>query len=251
MKIRRSVTVLFFGVFAGSVAADNMRFVTEIFPPFSMEEGGKATGPIADIVRQVCQRLKTECVIEVLPWRRAMSMAEKGEVDGIYPSIRNAEREKAFYLGSPIVDTAYSLFAADSSKFVYKQPADLIGYSVGVYGPSGTSKTLEEATQGLTGVMTTIELDNGTVLKKLLGGRYGDKGLGMLNRDVGNYLIKQDGIKGVKVVGDLKKIQYHIGLSRNKLTEQQAAKFNDALKALSSEGKLKAILDKYGLMLES
>ncbi|SFN58101.1 polar amino acid transport system substrate-binding protein [Formivibrio citricus] len=222
-----------------------MLWVTEPFHPYSYKENGKVAGPFADIVQAACDRLKVECTMEIFPWRRALRMAEEGQVSGLFGVAKTPEREKAFYLSEPILDTAYSFFAPVSSQFSYQRVEDLNGYTVGVYGPSATSKALENVAQGKTNIV--IEVANLTAIKKLIGGRYGDKALVLVNREVGLSLLKEEKITNLKLVGDLQKIQFTIGLSRKKVSEQQAIQFNNAVKALIKEGKVKAILEKHGM----
>lgn len=235
----------------GAACAAELKFVTEPLPPYSYEAPGstKGAGPVAEVILAVCAKLNTSCSIEVLPWRRALAMAEAGEVDAIFCFLRTPEREKKFYISEMIIEGAYSLFAAEASTFKYTQPKDLDGYTIGAYGPSGTAATLEEVLKSSSSGRAEIDVDNITVLKKLAGGRYGDggKSLALLNRDVGVHLMKSEGISGLKQVGVVKKLAYGIGFSRKKVPELQFNQFNDALKQLIKEGKVKTILGKYGM----
>lgn len=232
---------------ARSALAAEMKFATQAFPPFSYEANGKAAGPLVEVVTLVCERLKAKCSIEVLPWRRAVDMAEGGELDGIFPVSRTPEREKELHISDFITETAYSFFAPEASSFKYGQPKDLDGRTIGVYGPSGTATALEDALKAGSTGRAIIELTNVVVLKKVAEGRYGDKGLGLVNRDVALQLLKSEGIAGVKAVGELKKLAYGIGFSRKKVDPATFTQFNDALKAVIKEGKVKAILDKHSI----
>jgi polar amino acid transport system substrate-binding protein len=252
MKRARTIAVLLGSLFfVGASFAAELKFVTEPFPPFSYEVAGtsKGAGPIADVIDAVCAKIKATCSIEVLPWRRAYSMAENGEVDGIFSFLRTPEREKLFLISDMIVDGAISLFAAESSTFKYSKPKDLDGYTIGVYGPSGTATVLEDTLKAGSTGRPEVDTNNVLVLKKLAGGRYGEggKGLAVINRDVGLYLMKSEGITGLKQVGDLQRIAYGIGFPKKKVQEAQFNEFNEALKALIKEGKVKTILDKHGM----
>lgn len=247
MRLRHLAGCSLAALLMASAGAENLRFVTESFQPFTYEEGGKGAGPIADIVQSVCGRIKAVCTIDVLPWRRALLLAEQGEADGIFTVLKVPEREKKFFLTEPVVETAYALFALDSGTYPYKTAKDLMGRTVGVYGPSGTSITLADMIKDISGVTVVMETDNATALRKLPAGRYGDDGIVMINRDVAYFLMKQAGIKNLRQVAEVKKIQYHIGLSRKKVNEDLVRRFNDGLNALIKEGAVKVILDKYGM----
>ena len=239
----------------GSALSTELKFVSEPLAPFIMQASGtnRVTGPMADVLQAVCERIRSQCSVEVYPWRRAYKMVESGEVDGILPFFHTLEREKIFFMSDVVVETAFSVFAMNASNLRYSQPRDLDGLKIGVYGPSGISSTVEALLKSGSTGKAEIALNNLSVLRMLAAGRYGnaDTAVGVLNRDVGLYLMNSEGIQGLKVVGDLQKVAYAIGLSRKKVTNLQFQQFNDALKALTHEGTIRAILDKYGMKAAS
>ena len=234
-------------VLTGHAQAAPMVFVAQAFPPFVADQQGRAEGPFPDVVRAVCEAMKVPCTVEIYPWRRALRMAEEGEADGILVIQKLPERERYLYLTGPIVQSAYSVFATNTATIMYRQPMDLEGYTLGAYGPSATSQTAESIAQAAPSIKLIIEIDNATVLRKLSARRYGERAVGVMNVDVGNYLIKRDGIAGLKVIGEIKKIEYLIGLSRRKLSAKQAEEFNAALRELTRKNVIKAIIEKYGM----
>ena len=236
----------------GTAWSSELSFVTEHFPPFSYEVSAtkQGTGPMTEVVTAVCNKIRAQCTIQAYPWRRAMLMAKSGEVDGIFSFLRTPEREQSFFFSENIVESAYSFFAPTPSTFHYKKPQDLEGYTVAVYGiASGTGIALQDLLTPVANVTITTDIKNSTVLKKLAAGRYGnsEKTIAAMNRDVGLHLIKVEGIKGIKVVGDYQKISYGIGFSKTRVSEAQFKEFNDALKDLIKEGRVSAILGEYGL----
>lgn len=204
---------------------------------------------MAEVVQAVCTRLGWDCSVEVFPWRRALRMAESGAVDGIFSVLKNPEREAAFYVSEMVVETAYGFFVSERSSFFYRAPGDLEGFTVGVYGPSGTSAVLAEMlTPGLV-KQVVVDIANVNVLKKLAAGRYGDEHrvVAAINLDVGRYLVANEGISGIRPAGDFKKVAYGIGLSRQKVSEAQFGEFNAALQELIRQGKVREILRRHGL----
>lgn len=233
---------------SAAVAADSFQFVTtDTFPPFSIVEGGKLSGPFPEVALAVCAEIGASCRIEVLPTRRAMAMAEEGELDGIFSLLKTRERDALFFFSEPVVDTAYSLFALAANPFLYREARDLSGQTVGVYGPSGTQSVLQELIKDLPAVQLQVELNNERLLQKLVSGRYGAEGLAVMNRDVGFYLLKKGGITGVKAVGEIGKAQYFIAFSRKKVAPEKFERFNAGLKRLIERGALDAILAKYAM----
>ncbi len=230
-----------------ALAETSMTFVMEPFPPFSHADKGVAGGPFPEVLNAVCASLQIHCKIEVMPWRRGFAMAEMGSADGIFVFVHTPEREKDFFFTDPVIQTGYGLFARKSSKLAFATAKDLAGYTVAVYGPSGTSTAAEELTRNATGMRLEIEVDNQAVMRKLDAGRYAEPAAAFMNRDVGNWLITQQKFTNVKLAGEAKKVDYGIGLSRKRVTPEQAERFNQALRELVKKGVIKSIAEKYGL----
>lgn len=123
---------------------DTLHFATESLPPFNYEENGAPAGPMLEIIQAACNIAQLTCTAEIMPWRRAIALAENGRVDGVFSILLTESREKKFFLSDPIIRTSYSFFALKASAWEYRTPSDLNGMTIGVYGPSGTSETLQE-----------------------------------------------------------------------------------------------------------
>ncbi|MGY3915564.1 transporter substrate-binding domain-containing protein [Aeromonas australiensis] len=62
------------------------------YPPYSWQEGDEVKGIYADIVRAVVAGMEEyEVVIKALPWRRGLSMIEKGHGFAIFPPYYNPD----------------------------------------------------------------------------------------------------------------------------------------------------------------
>ena len=236
---------------SASVHAQSMHFTTEQFPPFTFDEKGVIAGPVPEIVHATCAWLQIECAFKMYPWRRAYQLAERGQADGIFVLQRLPEREKDFYFTDAVIGSSFGVFAQTTSRLRYSAPWDLDGYMVGVYGPSATSAAAEEIVRAASGANLVLEVDNPTVFKKLAGGRYGNRSAVVMNTDVGRYLLNQNRITGIEFAGEVKKIEYSIGLSKRKLTQAQFERFNSAVRELSQNGTIDAIVEKYGMTAPS
>jgi len=224
-----------------------LTFSTQDFPPFSRENNGGAAGPFADIVRLICQRMQTNCVIVVLPWRRTLAEVKLDQLDGVFPISRLPAREADYYFIGPILESSFTIYALTGSTIKFHDAKDFAGYTIGVYGPSGISATLEKMTSDLPSVKIVMEINHLTVLKKLSAGRYGLKGFGFIDRDGAQYLMSEEHISNVQAVADIKTMDFYIGLSRKSISPEMAAQFAENLAALRASGELAAILKKYGL----
>lgn len=244
------IGVLLTGLGAALQAAPEppLRFVTEPFPPYTYASQGKAAGPMVDVLQAACAQLKRACQIEVLPWRRALAMAERGEVDGIFTVSNTAERRQYFHVSVPVIDARYTLFAQAGEDFrLGADRQQLKGRTIGVYGPSGTAIALDELIAGVPDVGKHVEPDNITVLRKLAAGRYGHEGLALLNEAVALELIRSENLAGLQAAGTIKQFSYAFGLSRSRVTPEEARRFDAALHALCSSGRTAALLKPYAL----
>ena len=230
----------------GRAQAQPMTFVMENFPPFIVDDHGQGVGPYTDVVRAVCAAMQVQCTFKLLPWRRAYAMAQSGAVDGIFVIARNPEREQAFFFSDPVFQSSFAVFARRPN-FNYIQPQDLKGFTVATYGPSAVSKEMEALSKTVPNMHLEMEIDNPAVLRKLLAGRYPEPAAAVMNKEVGLHIIAREKLAGVRVAGEFKQIAYAIGLSRNKVNEEQAERFNRTLRELVKQGTIKTIADKYGL----
>lgn len=231
---------------SAATAAPPLNFVTEAFPPYTYTEAGHAAGPMVEVLSEVCAQLRRECRVELLPWRRALRSAERGEVDGILAFVDLPERRKLFHISAPVIDARYVFFARAGQEFTYRGPKSLEGHVVGVYGPSGASLVLAELIAGLS-VETSLEPDNPTVLRKLLAGRYGEQGLALINESMALLLMRGDGYGGLQATGMAKSFGYSFGLSLQKVKRADRLAFDAALIDLCRKGRVADLLKRHGL----
>lgn len=245
--MRSLLLVLGLLLLAGNLTADDLHFVTEEFPPFSYSRGSQAGGAISEVVQAVCSELGYHCSIEVHPWRRALRLAEDGLVDGIFTVIQSPARSQAFFITPMLVTSGYDFYTRRESDFIYRQPSDMRGKQIGVYGPSGTSFVLSEALKGVSAVDIQLVTDNQRLMLMLNAGRFGQNGVVVLNRDVARHLIEHNQLYGLRQAGHLSSISYGVGFSRKKVGAAQFELFNRSLAKLIKSGQVGVILQRYGL----
>lgn len=233
---------------AGAGAQPTMHFVTEPFPPYTYAADGHAAGPMVDVLQAACARLAWRCEVEVLPWRRALNMAQRGEVEGIFTVVDSPERRQYFHVSPPVIEGRYVLFARQGSGFQYGgDPQVLAGRVIGAYGPSATALTLEQLIDGVPRTRSEIEPDNRTVVRKLAAGRYGEDGLALANEAVAQHLMREDGIRNLQPAGLVKAFGYSFGLTRQSIDLAQAQALAKTLYELCRSGRTAELLKPYGL----
>ncbi len=231
---------------AQAAPAPRRLFLTEPFPPYTYERAGKPAGPMVDVLDKACEQLGWRCEIRVMPWRRALALAEQGAADGLFTVVDAPERRKYFALSPAVLQARYTVFGRQGESLQYKGPASLEGRTVAAYGPSGTSMMLEELAQGLQ-TQTLIERDNLTVLRMLHAGRYGPQGLVLMNEAVALWLTAQYDMPPLQAVGTVKQFGYHFGLSRQRLSVADQQRFQRSLQQLCRSGRMAELLQPYAL----
>lgn len=225
-----------------------MRFVTEALPPYSHVADGQPAGPLVDVLQAACARLAWRCSVEILPWRRALRMAQAGEVPGLFAIVTPPTTRPRFHVSPPVVDARYVLFARSADALEFRgDAAQLAGRTVGVYGPSAAEDALRALMTGVPGARAEIEADNLTVLRKLAAGRYGEGGLALANEAVAQQLVREERLAGLRVAGVVKSFGYAFGLNRERVTAADAQAFAGALQALCATGRIAELLKPYGL----
>lgn len=230
-------------------SAADFRFVTEALPPYSFEAEGRAAGPMVDVLQAACARLEWRCSVEILPWRRALRMAQAGEVEGMFSIVTppNTARPR-FHVSPAVVEGRYVLLARSGEALRYEGDARLLmGRIVGVYGPSGAQDALKALIDGVPGARAEVETDNRAVLRKLAVGRYGEAGLALANEGAAQHLIREDGIAGLQTVGVVKTFGYAFGLNNQRVDAATAAAFAKALQELCRSGRTAELLKPHGL----
>lgn len=228
-----------------SAQAVELKFNTQDFPPFSYETNGVVSGPMADVIAEACKAMDAQCTSTLFPWTRAQELVKTGKANAMYPIGKNAEREQWLYFSPAFFRTEYGFFVTEDNPLQFKDVADVKGYTVAVFGPSNTSKTLEDIKQKLGG---SLEIDMQPVdddgFRKLSVGRV--KAV-FSNRDVGNATIKNMGLKNIRYAGAFQALDYYIGFSKEFTEKKVADQFNEAVRTLFKQGFMAKIADKYHL----
>ncbi len=235
---------------ASQAWSQELKFNTQDFPPFNYEIDGVVAGPAADIIVKVCAEAQIKCTFELLPWIRAQEQVKNGQANGMFIIGWNQKRAEWLHFAPPIMNTEYGIFVREDNLLQYKDLSDVQGFTVGVYGPSNTSNSLEKIRdgmkeKGLDPIKIDMRPDDESGFKKL--------GLGRLdavfsNRDVGYALIAKLGLKNnIRYAGPTKKLKYYIGFSKEHNDQNILQNFDDAYLKLYKDGAVKTILERYGM----
>jgi len=231
------------------LGAAELTFNTQEFAPFNYSIGGVVSGPVVEVVSTVCTVAKIKCRFKSLPWRRAQADVKTGKANGMFVIGWNKERAKWLNFSPPILNTEYGFFVRNSNNLEFREISDIAGYSIGVYGPSNTSNSLEKIKSDLEALgADTISIDlrpyDETGFRKLSLGRVDAV---YSNRDVGVVLTHKLGLKNVRYAGSQKRLKYYVGFSKAHTDKALVDRFNAAFNKLHAQGAIQKILVSYGM----
>jgi polar amino acid transport system substrate-binding protein len=95
-----------------------LRLLTENAPPMSFTRDGEPSGLSVEVVRALLARTGDNGQIEVMPWTRALHLAQQQEDIALFSTVRTAEREHRFQWVGPIVVGTTSFYSLKSRDLV-------------------------------------------------------------------------------------------------------------------------------------
>ncbi|MGD9367372.1 MAG: DUF1566 domain-containing protein [Desulfobacteraceae bacterium] len=229
---------------------------TQDFVPFHYKTShkGEAYGPVPQIVKLACRSAGINCrIILYDEWRMAQEDVKIGKSDGMFVIVWNSARAKWLHRSTAIVETEYGLFVRDDDDLAFdqilKRPSDMDGYTIGVYGPSGTSTSLKNLKTALESkgakLYIKMESDNKTLFKKLSTSK--GKYAVYSNRIVGESVIRGLGLNNIRYSGMHRGLSYYVGFSKQRVPLWVVQKFNKAHKQLVDEGAVMSIMANHSM----
>jgi len=237
---------------ASDLTATELRFNTRDFYPFSYQVNQRVSGPVADIIREVCKRIDITCSFKLMDWTLAQKEVQEGKADGLFVVGWNRQRADWLLFSPQILKTEYGFFMAAGNIVQFKENRDIAGFRVGVYGPSNTSRLLNEIHDKMSRDQTIkpIEIDlrpDEVELLKDLNSSNRTITAVYSNKDVGNAIKKKLGLINVLYAGTQKKLDYFIGFNKKTIDKKLLFRFNSEFIKLYKSGYVKKTLDFYDI----
>lgn len=146
--------------------------VTENLPPLNyQDEQGVAQGFSVELLQLIAARAGLSLECQVLPWQRAMQVAETDADSVLFSLTRTPERDARFQWVGPIAHRRILVYKlASRADLLLTRLTELGGARIGVVRNSAADSALQAA-----GLRPQVELelglDDATNLRKLLAGR--------------------------------------------------------------------------------
>jgi polar amino acid transport system substrate-binding protein len=226
---------------------------TQDFAPFHYKIAmfeNKVYGPVTEIIRAACTEAGINCILRLYDdWGKAQELVKTSQAHGMFVIGWNAERAKSLLPSVPIIETEYGFFVRANDPLQLTKIEDINGYTIGVYGPSNTSKTLRQIENALRGKNMQIHVkedrDDKPLFKELAEAQ--SIRAVFSNRDVGNSIIRGLGLSNLRYAGPYKKLLYYVGFSKDLVHKSIVDRFNEAFQNLQKKGVVQEIYANSGL----
>jgi len=240
---------------AESYSEDTLIATTSSVPPYVYLDGKKPAGLVVDIIRELEKRLGLAKInIQVLPWKRALRMAELGKSDFVFFSGRSAEREVwGDYMATPIITEHYKLYSLASDVVnISSQYDNAFKYRIGtergcLYGYGALREAIDKKFHS-----NTISNTMTNNINMLLAGHVNV----IAGDDVRvRWALKKLGVSdqvstvAFKDISEVVALEWptHIIFSKQKHREGLKKKMEAALQDLKQDGTYQRIVGKYSL----
>ncbi|CDZ25317.1 ABC transporter substrate-binding protein [Neorhizobium galegae] len=223
---------------SGAHAQQAIVFSTESYPPFSYQEpGGNYRGAGIDQVDMIMQDAGTPYTLEIMPWARAIAMAETQSMHCVFAAARTPEREPRFKWVVPLFVDRNILVRHAGSKVAATTLEEAKQYTVGTHRADYTEGLLKSS--GFRKIDLSANVD--TTLRKLLQDR-----IDMMPMSEGVYQkLKADGTPIEKVILFT---EQHLGIACHpNVPDDLIARMQAGLDRLIKDGIQTAILKRYGI----
>lgn len=114
-------------------AQESLLILAEHAPPASMKEGDEVTGRETEKIRDMLGRLAIPYKIEILPWKRAITMAQQQKHTCVYSTSRTPERENLFKWIGPTDEAEWVFVGRADHKFQLRTLDDARSLRIGTY----------------------------------------------------------------------------------------------------------------------
>ncbi len=202
-------------------------------------------GFLVEISKESFKRVGYDLEIRFVPWKRAMSEAKFGKVDGVLGAWYNVERTKSFEYTEFIGKSTLIFIKRKSQNIEYNTLKDLKDYRIGV----------------VRGYTYTDEFDKAAFLKKDIVPTTEQNLLKLIHKridvtpdieEVVHYIIKSkipEYLGSVESVGKPLKVHliYNIISKKNPASKKIAQDFNIGLKMMKEDGTYDDILKENGI----
>jgi polar amino acid transport system substrate-binding protein len=224
-------------LFAGAAQAEPLKLVTEEYPPFSFREKNVFKGASVDQVDILMKGAGLAYSIDMMPWARALALAETNKSTCVFTTVHNDERDGKFKWVEPLLTGRTVLIRKASAAVAPRTLAEATKYVIGTQRGDFTADVLKA------NHFSKVDLasDFNFTYKKLTLGR-----IDMMPISETYYnKLRREGAQ-VEFVLVLAEQVYSIACNKG-VPDETIGKMQAALTTLISDGTQTALFARYGL----
>ncbi|WP_416795449.1 substrate-binding periplasmic protein [Ciceribacter azotifigens] len=236
--MKRLALLLLLGT-ASAAGAETVHFTTEEYPPYNFREGNEYRGLGYEQVVALMKEAGIDYTIEMMPWARALALAESEPLYCVFTTAHIAERNKHFKWVEPLAIDRNVMVARQGAGIKALTIAEAREYVVGTQRNDYTQQLLERNGFPKVDLATDLEL----TLKKLLSGR-----IDMMPISERYYLQLREEGHPIEKRFVLTEQQFSIACNLD-FPEDLLLKMQAGLDKLIADGTQRKILTKYGMQI--
>lgn len=233
---------LFLIASAAFAHSQSLTFSTEDYPPYSFTDAnGNAGGVYMEQLEIMMAKEGLDYKVTVMPWARAIALAETQPMHCVFATARTAEREDKFKWIVPLHTDRNVLIALKAKNIRIKQINESFGYTVGTQRNDYTETILRQ--MGFLHI--DLSADFNLTLNKLFAGR-----IDMMPMSESTYNKIARGSGNFEKVVTLS--EQVLGVACNKsVPDAVIARLQNRLHDLIADGTQRRIFEKYDLIIHN
>lgn len=220
-----------------AAAQDTIHFTTEDYPPYNFREGNEIKGAGYDMVMKIMEITSLPHTIEMMPWARAIALAEATPMHCVFTAAHIPERENRFQWVEPIAVGRNFMIGRKGGDIAVKTIEESVGLVVGTQRDDYTQTLLENA--GFTKIDLATDLK--LTLKKLETGR-----IDLMPIDEQHFIALEKEGEPIEVKYVFTEQTFSIACN-NDFPKDTLARMQAALDQIIADGTQAKILETYGL----
>lgn len=237
----KALIAILFAMVGMPALADPLRLVTEDYPPYAFRDGGVLKGTSIEQIERIMKETGLEHTVEIMPWARALALAEKEPMYCVFTTAHNAARDPNFKWVEPLLSGRTLLIRKQGSSVAPKDLAEATKLSVGATRDDFTVELLKAKGFG----RIDLAADFNLTLKKLVLGRID---LMPIAEDYYSKL-RRDGV-GIERVLLLSEQSFSLACNKS-VPDADIVKMQASLDRLIADGTQARIFKAYGLEIQS
>ena len=225
-----------------------LRIRADSWMPFNGDPVGEKPGYVVELLREIFEPRGVKIDYQIMPWAAAVKAAETGEIDGIIGANRK-EAAKLVVGRESIAEPKFALFVRAAASWKYESLRSLQGVKLGAIEGYNYWESLDDYLRKAP--PAAIKLYSGDTP---LIGALADLSSGKIDVLVESVVVFYWAAKSTGAAAKDFRMAYsqqtdplYVAFSATANGRKAAQAFDEGLRELKRNGRLAAILDKYGL----